>query len=271
MAISRKFLSVVSVVLLAFLSLSACGDKDSAGGAPGARSAEGNATTLTAANFTQALTDSQAKAKSAHVTMTIGVAGQSIKATGDVAVGETPADSAMTMTMDMGSSMKLDMRLVEQVLYMNMGQMTQDKYVKIDLTDADNPFAKQYGQIIDQMDPAKQMADMKDAVTSFEKQGDPQTIDGVEAQPYVVKVDTSKITAFKDLPAEATAQIPKTLVYTLYVGSDDLMRRMEFDIAGAKSTIDYSKWGEPVDIEAPSADEVSDKDLGALMGSVPSV
>ncbi|GAA3525762.1 hypothetical protein GCM10022234_23590 [Aeromicrobium panaciterrae] len=269
MAITRKLFSVVSVVLLAVLSLSACGDKDSAGDAPS--SAVGGATTLTAANFAQALTDSQAKARSAHVTMAIGVAGQSIKATGDVAVGETPADSSLTMTMDMGSSIKLDMRLVDKVLYMNMGQMTQGKYLKIDLTDADNPFAKQYGQILDQMDPAKQMADLKDAVTSFEKKGAPQTIDGVEAQPYEVKVDTSKIKAFSDLPAEATAQFPKTLVYTLYVGSDKLMRRMEFEIAGSTSTIDYSKWGEPVDIKAPSADEVSDKDLGALMGSVPSV
>jgi hypothetical protein len=30
--------------------------------------------------------------------------------------------------------------------------------------------------------------------------------------------------------------------------------------------MDYSKWGEPVDIKAPAAGEITDKDLSALMG-----
>ncbi len=106
---------------------------------------------------------------------------------------------------------------------------------------------------MDQMDPAKPARQFKAAVKSFEKKGEPQTIDGVKAQPYVVTVDTSKIDAFKDLAGgRRAARCPKTMVYTMYVGSDDLLRRMEFDMAGAKTTMDYSKWGEPVDIKAPS-------------------
>lgn len=266
MTISRKLSALVAVVLLAGLSLSACGDKDSAGDDSGSKAGGGGETALTEANFSQVLADSQVKAKSAHVDMTIGMGGQAVKAQGDVKIGSSLKDTAMTMTMDMGSSMTFDMRLVDQVFYMNMGQVTEGKYLKIDLTDDSNPFAQQYGQIMDQMDPAKQMEQLQEAVTSFEKKGEPKTIDGVKAQPYVVTVDTSKIKAFADLPAASAGQIPKTIVYTMYVGPDDLLRRMEFELAGSKSTMDYSKWGEPVDITAPPAGEISDKDFSELGG-----
>jgi hypothetical protein len=265
MTISRKLSSIAAVVLLGSLTLSACGDKDdSAGDKSDSTSSGGGKVALTQANFSDVLTDSQLKAKSAHVEMTIGMGGQEVAAEGDVAVGSSPKDAAVSMTMDMSPSMKLDMRLVDEVMYMNMGSMTEDKYLKIDLTDKSNPFAKQYGQIMDQMDPAKQMETFKDAVTSFEKKGEAQTIDGVKAQPYVVKVDTTKIKAFKDLPEASRSQVPDSIVYTMYVGSDDLLRRLEFDLAGSKSTMNYSKWGEPVDIKAPPADEISDKDISEL-------
>jgi hypothetical protein len=156
------------------------------------------------------------------------------------------------------------MRLVDQVFYMNMGQMTQGKYLKIDLTDENSPLAKQFGQILEQMDPAKQLDQFNGAVTSFEKGGDPKTIDGVKAQPYLVKVDTSKIKAFMDLPESAAGSMPDSIDYTIYVGSDSLMRRIEFELAGSKSTVDYTKWGEPVEIKAPAASEISDKDLSQL-------
>lgn len=267
MMLSRKLSSIAAVVLLAGLTLSACGDKDDpAADKPSAKAAGGGEVALTKANFTQVLADSQAKAKSAHVDMTIGVGGQSIKAEGDLAIGSSPADGAMTMTMDMGSSMKMDMRLVDKVLYMNMGQVTEGKFVKVDLTDESNPLTKQYGQILDQMDPAKQIDQLKSAITSFEKKGEAKTLDAVKTQPYVVTVDTSKVKAFADLPAASKSQVPDTIVYTMYIGSDDLPRRIVFDLAGSKSTMDYSKWGEPVDIKAPAAGEISDKDLSALMG-----
>ena len=46
--------------------------------------------------------------------------------------------------MDMGSAGPdtMKMRLVDGVLYMNFGQVTKDKYVKIDLTDESNPFGQ---------------------------------------------------------------------------------------------------------------------------------
>jgi hypothetical protein len=266
MTISRKLCSLAAVVLLAGLTLSACGDKDKddAGGDKSDSTTTVAAGALTKANFAQVLGASQVKARSAHVDMSVGIGGQTVKATGDVAVGASATDTAVAMKMDLGSSMSLDVKMVDQVFYMNMGQLTANKYIKIDLTDQSNPLAKQYGQIVDQMDPAKQLEQFKDALKSFEKKGEPQTLDGVEAQPYVVTVDTSKIKALADLPAASASQIPDTLVYTMFIGPDNLPRRIETELAGAKTTLNYSNWGEPVDIKAPPASEISDKSLSDL-------
>ena len=46
--------------------------------------------------------------------------------------------------------------------------------------------------------------------------------------------------------------------YSLFVGPDDLPRRISVDLGGAPTTMDYSKWGEPVNIVAPTADELTE-------------
>lgn len=261
MRLARTFSSVVVAVILAGLTLSSCGAKDSSGDATSGGGG-GKSGSLTMANFSDVLSGSQYKAESGHIEMTMETGGESLTAEGDF-TGTSPEDMAMNMSMDM-ESMTFRMSFVDQALYMNLGEMTEDKFVRVDLTDKSDPFAEQWGKMMDQMDPAKQMELFKEAVTSFEQEGDSKTIDGVEAVRYAVKVDTSKVADFQDLPAGATSQLPDTLDYTLYVGPDDLLRRMEFDIAGVKAKMDFSEWGEPVDIKAPPADEISDKDFSEL-------
>ncbi|KRC64815.1 hypothetical protein ASE12_08535 [Aeromicrobium sp. Root236] len=260
MKLSRKF-SVAAVAFLAALTLSSCGAKDSSGDTS-TSGGGGKSGSLTQANFADVLSDSQYKAESGHFEMTMDMGGQSVKAQGDVK-GTSPDDMAMTMSMDF-QSMTMRMTVLDQTLYMNMGEVSDDKYVKVDLTDRSNPLSKQWGEMMDQMDPANQMKVFKEAVKSFEKTGGSKTIDGVETQRYLVTLDTSKVPTFKDLPDAAKAQVPDTIDYTLFIGSDDLLRRMEFDVAGVESRMDFSKWGEPVDIKAPPADEISDKDFSEL-------
>lgn len=272
MKISRKSSSFAAVVLLAGLSLSACGDKDDSPAAdkPGASSttkASGEA--LTDASVIPAVTAAATKASTSHVSMTIGVGGQSIKAEGDVEVGAAASDTSMALTMDLGmaGAGKLDMRLVDQVFYLNFGSMTQNKFARIDLTDESNPLGKQYGQLIDQVDPSKQLKQFAKALKSFDKKGGAEQIDGVDAQPYEIVVDTAKIAGLLDLPNGASSSIPETMTYTMFIGPDNLPRRIATDVAGAKMTVDYSKWGESVDIKAPAAGDISDQDLSKLMGS----
>lgn len=266
----RKLAATASVAVLA-LGVTACGGSEEStdggkAGAPAKSSASPAGGELTKASFFTAISDAQAKAKSSHVDLQIGAGGQQITAEGDVEVGRTVADTAMRMTMETGAGGpgKISMVIVDNALYMNLGPATKDKFAKVDLTDEDSPIAKQFGSITDQLDPSKQLEQFKDAVTSFEKAASPRTIDGVEAQPYKIVLDTSKIAAFKELPGGASANVPKTLTYTMFVDDKNLLRRVEADVAGSTVRATYSKWGEPVDVNAPSAAQISDQDLSQL-------
>jgi hypothetical protein len=249
------------------VSLVACSGKD--GSADGEGSSAG--ADLTQATFFDQVLQAQQKAGSSHMTMNMDVGGQTIKADGDIEVGKAPADTAMDMTMKTGQSGMgaLEMRLVDEVFYLNFGPMTSNKFAKIDLADENNPIGKQFGDLLGGVDPAQQIREFKGAVKSFEQKGKAIELDGVQAQPYVIGIDPSKIDAAK----QAGGSLPKTLEYTMYIGPDDLPRRIVSDlpaVAGSEkgtSTIDFSKWGEEVEIAKPKASEITDKDFFSQLGS----
>ena len=258
-----KHLTAVTVLaLVAGASLVACtGDKNS----------EASGETLTKANFFDEVLQAQAKAGTSHIAMDLEVGGQAIEADGDIKVGKTAADTAMAMTMEIGQAGmgSLEMRLLDEVFYLNFGPMTSNKFAKIDLTDESNPIGKQFGDILGNVDPSQQLREFEDAVKSFEQKGKAIELDGVKAQPYVIGIDPSKIKSAKG----ASESLPKTVEYTMYVGPDNLPRRLVSDLpavmgSGAgTSTIDFSKWGEEVSISKPKASEITDKDLFSQLGS----
>lgn len=269
----KHWTAVTALVLAAGGSLAACNDKDDASKAGDSSNVgSSSGTTLTKDNVFTVVTKAQAEAGTSHIDMDVQVAGQAIKAKGDVKIGKTSDDTAMAMTMDTGQAGagSLEMRLVNEVFYLNFGPLTQNKFAKIDLKDENNPIGKQYGDLLDNIDPSKQLDQLKGAVTSFEKKGAVKELDGVKAQPYAIVVDTSKIESFK--AAGAGANVPKTLTYTMYVGPDNLPRRLISeipDIGGSgptKLTIDYSQWGEDVSIDEPKASQISDKDPFSQLG-----
>jgi hypothetical protein len=263
----KQLTTVTTLVLVAGVSLVACSGKDDATDGEGTSAG----TDLTQTTFFDKVLQAQAKAGTSHMAMNMEVGGQSIKADGDMKVGETAADTAMAMTMETGQSGMgaLEMRLVDEVFYLNFGPMTSNKFARIDLTDESNPIGKQFGDIIGNVDPAQQLREFKGAVKSFEQQGKAIELDGVQAQPYVIGIDPSKIESAK----QAGGSLPKTLEYTMYIGPDNLPRRIVSDLPAVtgsekgKSTIDFSKWGEDVSITKPKASEITKKDFFSQLGS----
>lgn len=258
----KHLTAVTALALVAGLSLVACtGDKDS----------EASGETLTKTNFFDEVLQAQAKAGTSHIAMNVEVGGQTIKADGDIKVGKTAADTAMAMTMETGQGGmgSLEMRLLDEVFYLNFGPMTSNKFAKIDLTDESNPIGKQFGDILGNVDPSQQLQEFEGAVKTFEQKGKAIELDGVKAQPYVIGVDPSKIRSAKG----ASESLPKTVEYTMYVGPDNLPRRLVSDLpavmgsGGGKSTIDFSKWGEEVSITKPKASEITDKDFFSQLGT----
>jgi hypothetical protein len=271
----KHWTAATAVVLVASVSLAACGDKDDdAKKDSGDSSSVGSTadTTLTKDNVFAELSKAGLKAGTSHVEMKIEVAGQSITAKGDMNLSKDPKDSSMAMTMDTGQAGAgtFEMRLVDQIFYLNFGPMTQNKFAKIDLTDKNNPIGKQYGDLLDNIDPMSQLSKIEGAVKSTEKKGAPKQIDGVKAQPYVIVVDASKVEGLSE--STGGAKLPKSITYTVYIGPDNLPRRMIFELPNISGVgagtmqADYSKWGEDVSISKPKASEISDNDPFAQLG-----
>jgi hypothetical protein len=270
---SKRLAAATSVVVLS-LGLTACGGDDDATSdsvgsstADAPRTVAGGESDLTKDSFFTSVSDAQNGARTSHVAMTIGTSEQTITAEGDVEVGATIADTSMAVTMDMSAAGlgEIDLRLVDEVFYIDLGEMTGGKFAKSDLDDPDDPIARQFGSLSAQFDPAKQLASFGDAVKSFKRSGDAEQIDGVQAQPYEMVLDTESIAGMSGLVAGGG--LPETLTYTMFIGPDNLPRRVTADIATGSFTLDYSRWGEEVDIQAPGDDEISDVDLGELATS----
>lgn len=246
----------------ASLTLTACGSDDPGTGDTSAVGQDAG-TELTQENFFTEVAAASAEAGTAHVDMDFGVSGQAIKAAGDLVSGESPEQTRMQMTMSMGEMDSIELRLVEGVLYMNMGPMSENKFLRIDLGDEGGPMAGQFDDLLDNLDPAAQLEQLQSAITSFEQTGEPEQLDGVEATPYRIGIDAAQVAEQLGDPEEA-AGLPEEIVYTMYVGPDNLPRRLVMDLQGAEMTMDYTDWGKDVEIEAPAEDQISDMDPGML-------
>jgi hypothetical protein len=85
-----------------------------------------------------------------------------------------------------------------------------------------------------------------------------QAIDGRQLKRYNVTLDTTAVPMLKGMPASATASLPKTMTYDLWI--DDQGRMAQFKMLMKKvlsMTMTYSDFGAPVDITAPDPSDVS--------------
>lgn len=248
--------------------------KDGASQTPlAAADADESAEPLSRDNFVERLGAAQREAGSVHLTMTSGTAGRQVEMTGDLQLGEDVESSASAISMDMGQ-MSMDLRLVEGVLYLKMGELSRGKYVEIDLKDEDNPLARQFGGMGKQGDPAEQLKVFRSALVDYDDLGDGGEIDGVPTTKLRLTLDTAKVLSEQGAEADrAVGKLPKQMTYDLYVGQgDDLLRRMTTDFGGATTTIDWSRWGEPVEVEAPAKDEITDPgSLAPGLGASPAL
>lgn len=265
---SRRLLALPATVALAWV-LAACGGASPAGedAAPSESvsaptTAEPETVELTAANLLETLTAAQENASSFDFTMSMSAAGQVIEASGSAAITGGTQEFAMTMAIpDMG---EMEVRVVDGLVYMNMGEATGGKFLEIDPSDASNPLAASIGDITGDLDPTKGIAGQQAAIVSVTKKGEPAQLDGVEAQPYEVVIDPSKVTgpaADKFAEAEALGvTLPETFVYTFWVGPDGLLYQVAFDLLGTQTEMTYSNWGDGTAITAPPADQITTED-----------
>ncbi|GEA87880.1 hypothetical protein [Cellulomonas cellasea] len=262
---SRRLLAVPAAVALLW-SLTACsGSTTEASTEPTTKpSATAEATEeaveITQANFLQTIADAQAEASSYDFTMSTTAEGQAMAATGSVQVEDGGAQ-ALSMVMELPEMGQMEVRMAGGLTYMNLGEMTGGKFLQIDPEDASNPLAAGLGDMTGEIDPTKALAGAEAAVTSVTKKGDAEDVDGVQATPYEVVLDPSKLPeeqrAGLDQAAAAGVAIPTTFVYTYWLDAENLVRKMAFDLMGSKTEMTFSNWGSAAPVTAPSADQIT--------------
>lgn len=200
------------------------------------------ASALAPDNFGSLVGEALLRSGSTHAVLTAEIGKQTFRAEGDLVLRQ--AGNLVDATVDFGDDNpnEAKVRLVDAVLYLNLGAGSGDKFVGVPFPPGKKyAIAAPYARIIGELDPVAKIKLFATAPTSVTQSLDPVTIDGVVARSFVLKVGTGK--------HESTL--------TAYVGPDNLPRRVTSQSGGGKVTIDYSNWGGEVKVVAPSSNELA--------------
>jgi len=196
------------------------------------------------------------------VSMTMDTAGQTI--TMDGAMDLTGDQPAVQLNMDMGSAGldQVEMRLVDGVMYMNMGSLSNGKFVKFDLGDKNSPLGS-LSSSLDNLDPAQMMGKLgADAFRHV-------TYVGTDAvgRHYKATLVSGKTSIIKGLPSSVTANLPKTASYDTWLDSEGRFAKFQVLLPkSSKMTATYSDYGVDLDITAPDPSQVTEMPTGSSMG-----
>ncbi len=190
------------------------------------------------------------KQETAHFSMSTSSSGMSLSAEGDMAFRGAKQDMAMTMDGSAFGTGSIEMRMVDQVLYLSMPPMTpKGKYVEIRPGDQSSPFAGMAGQM-QGVDPRDTFKAFENGLRKVDFVGE-ESVHGEDLEHYRLTVDFRAAAKAQGMPR--MAGMPRTVAYDMWLDDDALMRRVEFDMAQQISMVmEMSEWGEPVRIEAPS-------------------
>lgn len=262
--------SILAVGALAgALALGACGTATApqAGTAAASSAAPAAAQPSAAVGDVMALKDLAERSSAAiRAKRTVQVAqtvGDAATSTGQIDYAESGPRLAMTTN---ASGRQVDVVYTDGVMYLGGDSLSTlsggKKWVKLD-PDGTDLMSKMMAPVLTQMEssmsnPADQLkvfADVDATVSAVE--------DG--ATTYTIKLTQEQLAASvkaatKGLPGglsdAAVARLADGLTYTMTVDAGYLPSEMVVDVPNGPVTVTYSKWGEPVTITAPAADEV---------------
>jgi len=212
---------------------------------------------LTRENFVERIGKAQAAAGGVHLETTADARGQEVALSGDVQLGTRPEDSSAQLSMQAGP-MPIDARLVDGVLYLKIAALTDGKYARLDLDEAQGALSQQFGSMTEGVDPARQLEAYEKALVEFENLGDGGEVDGVSTTRLRLVIDPTKLPQHGTKAGRVADQ---RITMTLQVGADDLLRTLTAETDQMETTVSWSRWGEPVEVTAPSKGEIAEGDL----------
>jgi hypothetical protein len=271
LALRRPIIAAV----LAVFAFAGCGGGESAdsgddnsGADAGAGAGAGPAGTLGEDDFIETVSRAEHEAQSVAMDMRIGGPDvEQMHLAGRVHQGSSTSDIAMELTVSGAVfPVPLSVIVVDEVMYLEMGGLTDDKYVRYDLRDATSPMGDLLTGV--QLDPTAQLRGFRGAIEDFDVDGT-EHLDGVDTAHYRVTVDTDTLLDNLGTPSDelfgAGVEPPDQLTYDFWVGADRLPRRISVTIADVTTRMDMRAWGQPIDIKAPAPRQITKRDPFAGM------
>lgn len=260
---ARAALAVPALLLV----LAACGSDQTTSVA--ARSTSGTAVSSSGASSSRILDEKTLlpavkKAvedqKSVHVSMTSS-GDVRLKAKGDVAYGEKRPEMRFTMTGGMFGTGTVEVRVVDRAAYVSAPPMTpRGKFVEIRPGDLRGDNSGPFGGMRHGTDPREMFKDLSSAVRKVTYLGK-DTVRGETLQRYRVTVDLRSAPKGEAWPQMMGGQMmtraPRTATFDLWLDGKALPQRIQPKSAPHGSfVVELSRWGDPVSIDKPPADEI---------------
>lgn len=227
--------------LAAALTLSACGTTATPGSSDSSASATATPSKPeTAQELLTRLETAAGQAESVAMKMT----GDTLRGSGEARLGSDPAAS---FVFDTGDSNTL-LVLVDEVLYSKDGADSSARWTATP--------AEEVG-LVDSFTPKGMFSAMRAGAKSVTNKG-PEDLQGTPTTKYELSVDTAAAEAGAGAtPSPGSAEA----IFTIWVDKDDLLRRISVPAEGSTVVVDYSGWGDPVEVVAPPADQVDQSPL----------
>jgi hypothetical protein len=223
---------------------------------------------LTAENFADVLASSMQGDTRYRMTTTTSGSGVETTSVTEVNVKDGKA-ATRTVTETMGQETTIV--TVDSEYYMNLGPITDNKFFKFDLNGEGGEMADSLADLTKNFSPEKGLEMMKDSIQSVELVGE-EDVAGVPTKHYAVTLDTSAVgdvlggLGGTDASAAPTTDAEITSDY--WVDEDNRIVKTSTEFMGFTTESVYSDWDdESIVIEAPSGDELTDKDPFAGLGS----
>jgi hypothetical protein len=220
------------------------------------------AETISGAELTKLLQQSMVKGGTAVIAMSSSQAEASTQTSGVVDYGTNPPSMSLTSKVEAMGGVESTIILVDGVMYMDMGEMSQGKFLKM-------PLGEEASQMLDlsQLDPAAAFKDMYGGLKDVTVQGK-EKVAGGTFRRYDAQVSTDKLV--KELPESARADFPKVAKYSFWFDDQDLVRQVVVDMGkSGTTTMTYDDWGKKVSIKAPAPEDVTEMPSTPQMPSAP--
>ncbi len=271
---------LVAGIGAALITLAGCGGTTISGSASpqGGGGAPGAPKIASVADLGALVQHNASGKNAAHIQLAMTIPGAgAITAAGDMKFAG--AQSAEQMTMTLPGMGDLQTVMVDKVVYLKIpsslagiaGGSSTKPWTKIDLTGS-GALAKSLGStanLADQADPTQLINQIAQSGTITSVRS--EALNGVATKHYAITVDVQKMIATMGTGSAAEQQSlsalgVKSMPFDIWVNSDNLPVKITTKLAmsgltgGGASEVDmtvtYSNWGESVNIQAPSADQV---------------